>query len=370
MFKGWIHVAVKTVITGTLFLSTPAARAQDHRPIVGADISMLPEIERAGGVYRQNGKPQDAIQILRDHDCTLFRLRLFVNPETDFNKSYGATQDLPYVRALAKRIKSAGGQLLLDLHYSDTWADPGKQFKPAAWSKLDFDALEKQVHDYTVSVLKDLHDNDISPDMVQVGNEITSGILWPDGKVLDAPKDQEQVQWQRFSRLLNAGTKAVRETDPTARIILHIHGGGKPGLPKWFFAKLDQYPVDFDIVGLSFYPAWGDSLDALKQNMKDVVGAYGKDVLIVETSYPWRDLETTDPAMQWPQTPAGQRQFLHDLVNALDNVPKRHGLGFVWWYPEAIPTHGLQIWRQGHEAIFDDKGSLLPTFDALSPKGH
>jgi arabinogalactan endo-1,4-beta-galactosidase len=369
MLKGWIDVALKSVIAGTLFLTTPKAPAQERRMIVGADISMLPEIEKAGGVYRENDKPDDAIRILRNHGFTLFRVRLFVNPSTDFNKSYGATQDLPYVRALAKRIKSAGGDFLLDLHYSDTWADPAKQFKPVAWKDLDFDALQKQVHDYTASVLADLHENQADPDMVQIGNEITGGIVWPDGKVLDATKDQEAAQWKKFSQLLNAGAKAVREHQPPARIMIHIDGGGKPGRAKWFFGKLNQNPVDFDLVGLSFYPAWGDSFDALKQNMDDVIETCNKDVIIAETSYPWRTLNMRDnPAMRWPETVDGQKQFVGDLTGEIKSVSQHRGLGFIWWYPEAIPVAGLGIWRNGHEALFDEHGNILPTFVTQSDR--
>ena len=274
--------------------------------------------------------------------------------------------------ALAKRIKSAGGSLLLDIHYSDTWADPSKQFKPAAWKDLDFDALQQRVTDYTTSVIKDLQSNSASPDMVQIGNEITGGVLWPDGKVLDAPSDQEQVQWERFAKLENAAAKGVRAAQTPGhpiRIVLHIHGGGKPGLPKWFFQKFNRNPVDYDIIGLSFYPAWDDSLDALKQNMSDVIDLCGKDVLIAETSYPWRPIEgmSNKPALSWPQTPEGQKQFLNDLVAAIGAAPEHRGLGFVWWYPEAIPAPPLQIWRNGAEGLFDREGNVLPALDLFGP---
>lgn len=350
--------------------------AQDSKMVAGADISMLPEIEKAGGIFRKSdGSAGDAIQILRDHDFRLFRLRLFVDPTTDFARSYGATQDLKYVRALAKRIKAAGGQLLLDIHYSDTWADPAKQFTPAKWKQLDFDALEKQVHDYTAAVLKDLQDNGASPEMVQVGNEITGGMLWPLGKVLDASPDQEAAQWQRFAKLLNAGAKAVREAQTPGhpiRIMIHIHGGGKPGMAKWFFEKLGHTPVDFDIVGLSFYPAWGDAMDALKQNIDDVITSVDKDVFIAETSYPWRPLPDIkeSPIMRWPQTPAGQKQFLEELLALMDAAPNHRAIGYAWWYPEAIAVPPLHIWRNGSEALFDDTGKPLPAMDsAAKPAG-
>ena len=367
-----IRTAKIIAILTILLLSSPT-RAADAPFLAGADISMLPTIEKAGGIFRQDGKPADALKIFHDHGCNLFRVRLFVKPNPDFKATDGAIQDLDYVRALAKRIKATGGKFLLDIHYSDTWADPGKQFTPAAWTSLDFPALQQQVHDYTASVLQDLQSNNAMPDMVQVGNEITAGILWPQGKVLDAPPDQEQSQWAKFAQLENAGAKAVREastTDHPIRIVLHIHGGGRVGLPKWFFEKFNRNPVDYDIVGLSFYPAWSDSIDALKQNMIDVVQATGKDVLIAETSYPWREMEGVQQsdAMRWPLTQAGQKQFVLDLTKTIKAAPDHHGLGFIWWYPEALPVPGLRIWRTGAEALFDQNGNALPALDAYTPQ--
>jgi arabinogalactan endo-1,4-beta-galactosidase len=352
-------------------IGSVAPAEEPGKVIAGADISMLPEIEKAGGVYRNaDGMPGDAIAILHQHGCTLFRVRLFVDPGTDFNGTYGATQNLPYVRALAKRIAAAGGKLLLDIHYSDTWADPGKQFKPAAWKDLPFDALVQKVHDYTADVLKTLADDGVHPEMVQVGNEITAGMLWPDGKLLNTPPDKEDQQWRNFSTLFNAGAKAVRETqtpDHPIRIVLHIHGGGKQGMAKWFFEKLNRNPVDYDIVGLSFYPAWDDSMDALKQNLADAIHICNKDVLIAETSYPWHQLpDKSGPTMAWPQTKEGQTQFVKDLTALLAAAPGHHAIGFVWWYPEAIPAGSLQIWRSGYEALFGQTGEALPAMDAFN----
>lgn len=351
---------------------TATSRAVDSDFIRGADISLLPVIEKAGVVFQQDGKPGDAIQILNHHGCNLYRVRLFVDPNPNFNATDGAVQDLSYVRILGRRIKAAGGIFLLDIHYSDTWADPAKQATPREWSDLSFDALQQRVHDYTAGVLKDLQASGASPDMVQVGNEIASGILWPQGKVLNAPPEQASLQWERFSKLENAGAKAVREAQTAGhpiRVMLHIHGGGRAGLPRWFFGMLDKKPVDYDIIGLSFYPAWGDSIDALKQNMNDVILAYHKDVLLAETSYPWREMEgrKQDDVMRWPMTPAGQKEFLQDITAALKAAPEHHGIGFVWWYPEAVPCPGLRIWRRGAEALFDSKGNALPAMDAFGP---
>ena len=366
--------AVAFIVSGLLCATVAVAEARPF--FAGGDVSMLPEIEKFGGVFRRaDGSAGDAIAIVRENGCNLFRVRLFVKPTIDFSKSHGATQDLEYVTALARRIRerARGATFLLDIHYSDTWADPAKQFKPAAWKDLDFDALEKRVHDYTADVLKHLADAGATPDMVQVGNEIAGGMLWPDGKVLDAKGDAEAAQWKRFARLFAAGSRAVREAakaEHPIRVVLHIHGGGKPGLPKWFFGKFDAAAGgagDYDVVALSFYPAWGDDLDALKKNLADVA-AMKKDVLVAETSYPWRAMEgvKNESAMRWPLTREGQARFVRELTEVLRTAPERRGIGFVWWYPEAIPVTGQRIWRGGAEALFDETGQALPAMTVFA----
>ncbi|HWB54847.1 MAG TPA: glycosyl hydrolase 53 family protein, partial [Tepidisphaeraceae bacterium] len=318
--------------------------------ISGADISMLPTIEKTGAVFRDRGQVGDAIKILRAHGCNLFRVRLFVNPDTNYQSSGGAVQDLGYVRALAQRIKASGAKFLLDLHYSDTWADPGKQYTPREWKDLDFEAMQKQVAEYTTSVLTDLRNAHAEPDMVQVGNEITSGMLWPTGQVWPVKEGQSEIQWDHFAALFNAGAGAVKKFDGDIRVILHIDGGGKPGRTKWFLSRVEKHPFHYDVLALSFYPAWDDSIDALKQNLADAISMTGKDVLIAETSYPWHalpDIKGGTETMRWPTTAAGQKQFLHDLISLLQSQPGKHGIGFVYWYPEAIPVHGMHMWRQG-----------------------
>jgi arabinogalactan endo-1,4-beta-galactosidase len=363
--------APKVLCITAILLSVEFSMAADaQRFIAGADVSSLLAIEKAGGVYSDNQKSADALQIMHDHGCNLFRVRLFVHPNPDFQKSDGAIQDLAYVKLLAKRIKATGAEFLLDMHYSDTWADPVKQFTPEEWKDLDYEALRHRLHDYTFSVLKELQANGTPPDMVQIGNEVTAGILWPQGKVLDAPPETGQLQWQHFAELENAAASAVREAQSDGhkiRIVIHIHGGGREGLPKWFFGKFNRTPVDYDIVGLSFYPAWADSIDSLKQNMNDVIQLCGKDVLLAETSYPWEAMEgiKQNDTMHWPISKNGQKQFVRDLTAAVKSAPGGHGLGFVWWYPEAIPVSGLNIWRNGAEALFDEKGNALPALDAF-----
>lgn len=354
------------------FAAAPSASPSVGKPplIAGADISMLTELERAGRVYLdEQGKPEDAIRQLVRHGVSHFRLRLFVNPDPSFAKTHGATQDLAQVQALAKRIHEAGGAWLLDLHYSDTWADPKHQTKPAAWSELPFDELCERVRSYTKETLEALNRAGVPPAQVQVGNEITSGMLWPDGRIGAATGRDRPKEWSRLAALLAAGIEGVRtaERAPTQAVplvMLHIHGGGKENVPAWFFGSLlpalRAAGAEFDAAALSFYPAWGDSLDTLAKNIA-YLRQQGKAVWIAETSYPWFESEQLDAkaaqAMRWPSTKDGQVSFVRDLRKTLT---ESGAAGTYWWYPEAVDTPPLHIWRAGAEALWDKEGKPLP----------
>ncbi|MFT3789213.1 MAG: glycosyl hydrolase 53 family protein [Tepidisphaeraceae bacterium] len=338
----------------------------------GADVSMLPALERAGAVFRDDsGKPADALRVMADHGASVFRLRLFVNPSKDFNACWGAVQDLDEVRALAKRVKDVGAKTLLCLHYSDTWADPMHQTKPAAWRDLPFDALERAVEQYTHDVLATLASDGVTPAFVQIGNEIAPGMLWPDGRVGVVKDDSGQrEEFGRLARLLGAGIRATRGVDPAIRITIHTHGGGQPGVPTWFFKRLAEHALDFDTIGLSFYPYGGEKVPVLKQCVDDLIATHAKDVWIVETGYPWFDASSltkdkTDAGFAWPRTPEGQAAFLRDLLDTVRAAKDGRCLGVLWWYPEAIPTPGLHIYRGGSDALFDREGKPLPAMALL-----
>ena len=336
--------------------------------LLGADISALARIEQVGGVFRDGGQARDAIAILRSHGFNIFRLRLFVNP----NDSDVQVNDLPYTIALAKRVKAAGAKLLLDIHYSDTWADPGHQTTPAAWAALGITALEQEVETYTDSVVTQLKQAGALPDIVQVGNEIDSGMLWPLGQVYVAGGDT-LVAWTRFTGLLKAGIKGVRDAlapGDSVRIMLHFGQGGAPASTQWFFDHMAAYGVPYDIIGLSYYPIWHGPLLALQGNLQATGARYGKDIVVVETSYPWRaggweSWVTAQSAMAWPVSPAGQAQFARDLLDAVAATPGGHGAGVIWWYPEAIQVPGIFIWGGGSLALFDGGGNALPAATAL-----
>ena len=358
-----------------------AAAATNPSPFyLGADISTLSEVERRGGIYMDGDKPGDALAIFMKHGWTCFRLRIWVDPRNGVN-------GLEYTTKLAKQIKDAGGTFMLDFHYSDWWADPQKQNKPAAWANLDFDALVKQTRAYTASVVKTLKDAGATPDFVQVGNEITGGMLWPDGQVkvplstvkvfegdvtVMAPPEpyNDAKQWDHLIRLLKADIDGVRSVTTPAdrvRIIIHIDCGGDWPVTCWYFDHLTKAGVDYDVIGQSYYPHWHGSLENVRDNLRETTRRYGKDVMIVETGYPSRDTRLSSAAakyMIWPQTPAGQRQFLADLIQT---VKEGGGIGVNYWHPEATYIPGnTNRWR-GPDAnsLFDAKGHPLPAMNVF-----
>ena len=340
---------------------------QDGEFFVGGDISVLTKIEQAGGVFRDEGKPGDAIEIMSKYGANCFRLRLFVNPT---NESV-VVNDLAYTIALAKRIKASGARLLLNFHYSDTWADPGQQSKPKAWEGLDFDSLERKVYEYTRDCILEFKKAGVLPDMVQPGNEIAPGMLWPDGK-LHGVGDPEK-QWDKFARLLKAGVRGVEDAsgDDDVRIVIHIHSGGDWSRTKWFFEHIEQRDVPYDIIGLSYYPWWHGSMEDLKENVSKTAASFGKDVFVVETAYPYRTARVSkakdgaDKNMRWPMTPAGQQAFLSELIATIRETPNGRGMGVLWWYPESIPVKGLRVWNGGATAMFESEGNTLPALSAF-----
>ena len=285
--------------------------------MIGADISFLPQLESRGMKFFDKGTETYAIAMLKNHGMNYIRLRIFVNPENE--KGYSPTQgfcDLEHTLQMAKRIKDAGMNFLLDFHYSDTWADPQKQFKPEAWEGLDFPELTSTLKDYTKSVLLKLREQGTLPDMVQVGNEINHGIVWPEGHI---------SKLDNLAELLKAGTEAVREVDSKIAVMMHLALGGQNDEAVFWLDNMIARGVEFDIIGLSYYPRWHCTLDDLNFNMHDLINRYQKDINIVEYS-------------------AFKRE-IHDLVF---NLPDNRGNGTAIWEP-------LNTWSR----ILDRQGNTL-----------
>jgi arabinogalactan endo-1,4-beta-galactosidase len=363
---------------------TPPASAASKTPFyLGADISSLAQVEARNGVYLDDGKPADAIALFMKHGWTCFRLRIWVDPRNGAN-------GLEYTTKLAKRIKDAGGTFMLDFHYSDSWADPQKQPKPAAWAKLDFDGLEKQTETYTADVMRAMKAAGATPDFVQVGNEITGGTLWPDAQVkvpastvkvfsgdvrVIAPPEpyDDDKQWGKLIRILQADIRGVRSATVPAdhvRIVIHIDCGGDWPVTKWYFDHLAKGKVLYDVIGQSFYPNYHGNMQNLRDNLRETINRYHKDVMVVETAYPTRGNPPNPGAaknMTWPLTPEGQKQFLADLIQTVKDAPGHHGIGVNYWHPEATFIPGATGGRGGPDAnsLFDSKGNPLPAMDVL-----
>lgn len=355
---------------------------------LGADISTLSQVERQGGVYLDGDKPDDALSIFMRHGWTCFRLRIWVDPRDGIN-------GLEYTTKLAKRIKDAGGTFMLDFHYSDWWADPQKQNKPKAWASLDFDDLVNQVQKYTADVIRTLKNAGATPDFVQVGNEITGGLLWPDAQVkvplstvkvfsgdvqvMRPPEPYDDAkQWDHLIRILKAADNGVRSATTPAdhvRIVIHIDCGGDWPVTKWYFDHLTQAGVDFDVIGQSYYPNWHGTIQNLRDNLRETVNRYDKDVMVVETAYPSRQIQATPAAaknMIWPMTPEGQKQFLADVIDAVKSAPRGRGIGVNYWHPEAtLLTNATgRAWGPDANSLFDAKGHALPALYVLSPSSE
>jgi len=257
-------------------LKGEAAKPRTTTKMIGADISFLPELENRGMKFSDDGKEKDAIQILKDHGFNYVRLRIFNDPARDSGYSPGkGFCDLNYTKQMAKRVKDAGMKLLLDFHYSDYWADPGKQYKPKVWRGLSFEQLKQELYDYTKNVMTELKQQGTLPDMVQIGNEINHGIIWPEGNVshLDS-----------LAQLVNAGTKAVKDVDPNVVMMLHVALGGQNEETVFFLDHMMKRGVPIDVIGLSYYPKWHGTLDDLRDNMHDLIRRYDKDIIVVEYS--------------------------------------------------------------------------------------
>ncbi len=313
-----------------------------HAPakyIVGADISAVPAAEDRGTHYSDNGVQKDILQILQDHGFNYVRLRVFVEPANPGGYSPQGYCDLPHTIAMAKRVKTAGMGLLIDFHYSDTWADPAKQTKPLAWRELAFPDLVKRLHDYTRDAVAQLKAAGAEPDMVQVGNEITPGMLlnrMPAGgrgggaaRDVSAQPEGSVRDWTKLGILLKAGISAVKEVDPAILVMLHIDKGGDNAATRNWVDHALAEGVTFDILGESCYTQWQGKPDSWQANFDDLVRRYPKLSFVIA--------EVADE--------------VHATNAIMRSLPDHRGLGTFIWEPTQNGN------RQG---LFDRNGRVLP----------
>lgn len=358
----------------------------------GMDLSTLKEVESLGGKFYDHGVEKDVFDILKSYDVNAVRLRLWNDPYTEDGVPYGAgTNDLPTTIELAKRALEHDMEVLLDLHYSDFWADPGKQRVPKAWRGMNVEQLEQAVYDFTVDTLKAMKEAGAFPALVQVGNELTNGTLWPLGK---------KPNYDNLARFVSAGIRGVKAVDAQMPIMIHLDNGGNNEMYRDWFDHYIERGEDFDIIGLSYYPFWHGSLDDLKNNMNDLAVRYGKELVIAEVSMgftmeDYAEYEKLGPderkgyatkpelaaKVPFPMTKEGQKDFLNALFDVIKQVPGGKGKGYFYWEAAWIPVPGSGWATEGaleyieekgpcgnewaNQALFDYDGNALPALEIV-----
>jgi arabinogalactan endo-1,4-beta-galactosidase len=332
---------LRILFASTLLFFTTISYAQKY---VGGDLSLLSKYETQGAKYKdKNGNAiSDLLVYVKQQGWNTIRVRLFVDPVkgqaiTDAANKKEVVQDIAYVKELGKRIKDTGLNFLLDFHYSDTYADPGKQWTPEDWQLLNDTELQQKIYDYTLNCLQELNDAGATPDLIQTGNEISYGMLWG-AKGTNANRcyiNSNATNWTRFINFLKQATKACRESCPSAKIIIHSERAAKPDILTDFFDRMKNAELDYDIIGLSYYPYFHGKLSVLANALNTLENKnYGKQIQIVETGYPsqWAVPGSTE-AVDYAYSVDGQKQFITDLIEMLAEYPLVNGLS--WWWAEA-----------------------------------
>ena len=339
-----ISVFQRIVLLLLFISSTNIALAQKKNKLAfakGADVSWLPQMEATGyRFYDTDGKEKDCLQLLKERGMNTIRLRVFVNPSQDKASGHCSKEETV---AMALRAQKAKMRIMIDFHYSDTWADPAKQAKPAAWANLSFDALQKKVYEHTFDVLTALKKAGVTPEWVQVGNEIPGGMLWPDGSTNN---------WAQLAQLLNKGYEATKAVNAKIKVIVHVDEGNNNEKFRCFFDKATEHQVKYDVIGLSYYPFWikkdySETIADLQKNLNDMASRYQKEVMVVEVGGVDEQVQNT-------------KELLDATIKAVRAVPDHKGLGVLYWEPQGAKSwsgYGLSAWQQD--------GKPSPALDAF-----
>lgn len=327
-----VSVFQRTVLLLLFISSTTIALAQKKNKLdfaKGADVSWLPQMEATGyRFYDTDGKEKECLQLLKERGMNTIRLRVFVNPSQD--KASGHCSAAETV-VMALRAQKAKMRIMIDFHYSDTWADPAKQAKPVAWANLSFDALQNKVYEHTFDVLTALKKAGVTPEWVQVGNEIPGGMLWPDGSTNN---------WAQLAQLLNKGYEATKAVNAKIKVIVHVDEGNNNEKFRWFFDKATEHQVKYDVIGLSYYPFWikkdySETIADLQKNLNDMASRYQKEVMVVEVGGVDEQVQNT-------------KELLAATIKAVRAVPNNKGLGVLYWEPQGAKSwsgYGLSAWQ-------------------------
>ena len=367
-----IKIAVLSVIASVAF--DGSARA-DTNFLAAADFSHLKFFEDGGITYKDNGQVQDGIQILKNHGINCVRLRLFSNtnqPSANSNTNYNYINNTSYTVPLAVRVKNAGLLFCLDFHYSDTWADPGHQAKPTAWTNLSQSQLVQQMRSYNSNTIATFAAAGAMPDYVQIGNEISQGMLFTNGLA----SGNSNNSWLQLGQLMKAAVQGIQDaTNVTGarmpKIIVHIDRGGDWNTTMWFFDNLNYQGVPYDIIGESYYPFFHGDPTNLNICLSNAAVRYGKPIVVAETAFPWTN--GCPPAWLsklygFPPTRDGQVSFIAALAKIVKSVPNHLGVGVFYWGTDyQTTTNNLAGFDKA--SFFDSGGNVLSVADAVGGIG-
>ncbi len=303
----------------------------------GADVSWLTQMENTGiKFYNSNGIQTECMQLLKNIGMNSIRLRVWVNPVAGWNN----TAD---VIIKATRAKSLGMKIMIDFHYSDSWADPGKQTKPAAWAAQDVATLQTSVYNHTLTVMNALITAGVTPDWVQVGNETNDGMLWPEGKA--------SVNMANYAKFFIAGYNAVKAASPSSKVMVHVSNGYDNALFRWNLDGLKANGAVWDVIGMSLYPStanWSTLNSQCLTNMNDMVARYGSEIMVCEVGMSWDQAATCN-------------SFITDLITKVKSVSNNKGVGVFYWEPEAYNN-----WQSYTLGAFDNTGKPTVALNAFN----
>lgn len=360
---------IVTLVLGTRSIATPTpASAASKLTMLGADVSSLQRGEDLGAkYYYANGTQGDPLQILKDNGVNYIRLRIWVNPKSGYNNEAKVLQ-------FAKSVKAKRLKLLIDFHYSDTWADPTHQSKPAAWANHNINQLQSDVYNYTYGVCTALKAQGTTPDSVQIGNEINTGMLWPQGEVINN-------NFTNLGLLLKSGYNATKACNRGTQVIIHTADADSDAHARWFYDGIRAQGVNWDITGLSYYCYWHGPISGMSYVVSDMTARYGKPTIIAETSYPFTsanaDSQTNavgsaTPCSGYPATWAGQYDNFRDVLAA---ARSGGAVGVFYWEPTWIatpgngwdPTNSNSGDSWDNQALFGWTGDANPAISLFKP---
>ncbi|GAB5565667.1 MAG: hypothetical protein Wins2KO_27300 [Winogradskyella sp.] len=334
----------------------------------GMDLSFQSELEDYNIDYKdENGNSVEFLDFVQSKGTNLVRLKLWHTPQDGEN-------GIEDVKAYAQRIKAKNMDFLLNFHYSDYWADPGTQTPPAAWQNMTFEQVKVAIYIYTKNVIQQLKGQNTLPEIIQIGNETDSGFLWDYGRVWGQFNDN----WGNYAALVSEAIRAVREVDTENKVRIMLHHSSVENAI-FFFNELQAFNLDFDIIGLSYYPQFQiKDLDLVTSKLNELANTFGKDILMVEVAYPftllWNDNQTNyigsldQTLVEFPPTPQGQKSYFEWLIQTIKNIPNNHGIGFCYWAPDWVAFNGNESTStQGtsweNQCLFDFQLKALPALD-------